>query len=109
MLLRRRRRHLLAGTNNRDCIDSALPCCQEDVADTCSQGKNGALPWEEFTIAKAAKKSKLGKYSTVQLGKWVTFTAPTARAMYCAHGLVVRCVDLVLTRSARAASGRSLG
>jgi hypothetical protein len=62
--------YLTGRTNNRDCIDSALPCCQENVADTCSQGKNGALPWEEFTIAKAAKKSKLGKYSTIQLGKW---------------------------------------
>ena len=72
LLLRKRGRYVLAGTNNRDCIDSALPCCQENVADTCSQGKNGGLPWEEFTIAKAAKKSKLGKYSTVQLGKWVT-------------------------------------
>ena len=100
MLLRRCCRHLLTGTNNRDCIDSALPCCQEDVADTCSQGKNGGLPWEEFTIAKAAKKSKLGKYSTIQLGKWVTFNAPAARAMYCLHGPVVRFVDLVLTKTA---------
>ena len=58
-------------TNNRDCIDSALPCCSENVADTCSQGKNGGLPWEEFTIAKAAKKSKLGDYGTIQ----VTFFA----------------------------------
>jgi len=66
VLLRKRGGRLLPGTNNRDCIDSALPCCQENVADTCSQGKNGGLPWEEFTIAKAAKKSKLGNYGTIQ-------------------------------------------
>lgn len=29
--------YLTGRTNNRDCIDSALPCCSEDVADTCSQ------------------------------------------------------------------------
>ena len=62
---------LLTGrTNNRDCIDSALPCCQENPAPGCSMGKNGALPWTEFTVAKAAKKSKLGNYSTIHLGKW---------------------------------------
>ena len=29
--------YLTGRTNNRDCIDSALPCCSENVADTCSQ------------------------------------------------------------------------
>ena len=57
-------------TNNRDCIDTALPCCNEDPAPTCSMGKLGGLPHTEFTIAKAAKKSKLGDYATIQLGKW---------------------------------------
>jgi arylsulfatase A-like enzyme len=33
-------------------------------------GKNGALPWTEFTVAKAAKASKLGDYATIFLGKW---------------------------------------
>lgn len=61
---------LLTGrTNNRDCIDTALPCCNEDPAPTCSMGKRGALPWTEFTVAKAAKKSKLGDYATIHLGK----------------------------------------
>ena len=72
--------YLTGRTNNRDCIDSALPCCQENVADTCSQGKNGGLPWEEFTIAKAAKKSKLGKYGTIQLGKWVSTSSSACRS-----------------------------
>ena len=40
------------------------------MADTCVQGGSGALPWSEFTLAKAAKKSKLGDYATLQLGKW---------------------------------------
>lgn len=31
---------------------------------------DGALPHSEFTIAKAAKKSKLGDYATIHLGKW---------------------------------------
>ena len=57
-------------TNNRDCIDTALPCCNEDPAPICSMGKLGGLPHTEFTIAKAAKKSKLGDYATIQLGKW---------------------------------------
>ena len=62
---------LLTGrTNNRDCIDGALPCCDEDPAPTCSMGKHGALPHTEFTVAKAAKKSKLGDYATIHLGKW---------------------------------------
>jgi arylsulfatase A-like enzyme len=61
---------LTGRTNNRDCIDGALPCCQEDPAPTCSMGKNGALPWTEFTVAKAAKASKLGDYATIFLGKW---------------------------------------
>jgi arylsulfatase A-like enzyme len=67
---------LTGRTNNRDCIDSALPCCSENPAPTCSQGKNGGLPWEEFTVAKAAKKSKLGNYGTIQLGKWVSGAFP---------------------------------
>ena len=46
------------------------PCDNEDPAHKCSQGKGGALPWEEFTVAKAAKKSKLGDYATIHLGKW---------------------------------------
>lgn len=62
---------LLTGrTNNRDCIASALPCCNENPAPTCSMGVHGGLPWTEFTVAKAAKKSKLGDYATIQLGKW---------------------------------------
>jgi hypothetical protein len=61
---------LLTGrTNNRDCIDSALPCCQENPAPSCSMGKIGSLPWTEFTVADAAKKSTLGDYATIQLGK----------------------------------------
>ena len=61
---------LTGRTNNRDCIDSALPCCNEDPAPTCSMGRTAALPWSEFTVAKAAKKSALGDYTTIQLGKW---------------------------------------
>ena len=62
---------ILTGRSNmRDCIASALPCCNEDPAPTCSQGVHGGLPWTEFTVAKAAKKSTLGDYATVQLGKW---------------------------------------
>eukprot|EP01079_Euglenida_sp_SAG-EU17-18_P005713 gene5713-5654_t len=61
---------LTGRTNERFCVRSALPCDQEDPAPTCSQGKAGCLPPPEFTIAKAAKKSKLGDYATVQLGKW---------------------------------------
>jgi arylsulfatase A-like enzyme len=61
---------LTGRSNNRDCISFALPCCNEDPAPTCSQGAHGGLPWPEFTIAKAAKKSKLGDYATIQLGKW---------------------------------------
>jgi arylsulfatase A-like enzyme len=59
---------LTGRTNNRDCIDSALPCCSENPAPTCSQGKG--LPWSEFTVAEAAKKSTLGDYATIHLGKW---------------------------------------
>ena len=33
-------------------------------------GRLGGLPHTEFTIAKAAKKSTLGDYATIQLGKW---------------------------------------
>jgi hypothetical protein len=45
-----------------------LSCDSENPADGCSQGKG--LPWEEFTTAKAAKKSKLGDYKTTMIGKW---------------------------------------
>ena len=62
---------LLTGrSNRRDCIYSALACDQENPAPTCAQGSTGALPWSEFTVAKAAKKSTLGDYATIQLGKW---------------------------------------
>lgn len=61
---------LTGRTNMRDCIVSALPCDQEDPAPTCAQGSAGALPWSEFTIADAAKKSAGGDYATLQLGKW---------------------------------------
>ena len=65
------RASLLTGrTNDRDCINFALDCADEDPAPNCAMGKTGALPWEEFTIAKAAKQSKLGDYATVFLGKW---------------------------------------
>ena len=47
---------LTGRTNERDCIYSALPCDNEDVANQCSQGAGCALPWSEFTVAKAAKK-----------------------------------------------------
>eukprot|EP00939_MAST-03C_sp_MAST-3C-sp1_P001971 g1971.t1 len=33
-------------------------------------GIHGGLPHTEFTVAKAAKKSQLGDYATIQLGKW---------------------------------------
>jgi len=61
---------LTGRTNNRDCIDTALPCDNEDPAPTCSMGRYGGLPHTEFTFAKAAKKSKLGDYATIHLGKW---------------------------------------
>ena len=61
---------LTGRSNQRDCIASALPCCQENPAPTCAQGVHGGLPWPEFTVAKAAKKSALGDYATIQLGKW---------------------------------------
>ena len=34
--------YLTGRTNNRDCIDSALPCCSENVADVCSQVRTTA-------------------------------------------------------------------
>lgn len=61
---------LTGRTNERDCIHFALGCDQEDPAPGCAQGKQGALPHNEFTIAKAAKKSSMGDYQTIQLGKW---------------------------------------
>eukprot|EP00300_Choanocystis_sp_HF-7_P001302 c11050_g1_i1.p1 GENE.c11050_g1_i1~~c11050_g1_i1.p1 ORF type:complete len:572 (+),score=118.97 c11050_g1_i1:255-1718(+) len=61
---------LTGRTNDRDCIHDALPCDSEDPAPGCAMGKNGSLPWEEFTTAKAAKKTSLGNYSTLFLGKW---------------------------------------
>ena len=62
---------ILSGrTNERDCIHSALPCDQEDPAPTCAQGRAGAFPTSEFTIANAAKASPLGDYETIQIGKW---------------------------------------
>lgn len=65
------RASILTGrTNERDCIHFALPCDQEDPAPTCAMGRAGSLPWEEFSIAKAAKVSPLGDYATIQIGKW---------------------------------------
>ena len=61
---------LTGRTNERDCIYSALPCDNENPANKCSQGAGGALPSSEFTVAKAAKKSKLGDYATIHVGKW---------------------------------------
>lgn len=61
---------LTGRTNNRGCISGALSCCSEDPAPTCSMSINGALPHSEFTIAKAAKKSRIGDYATIHLGKW---------------------------------------
>lgn len=55
-------------TNERDCIHFALSCDSENPAPGCSQGKG--LPWTEFTTAKAAKKSTLGDYATIMIGKW---------------------------------------
>jgi arylsulfatase len=62
---------ILTGRNNqRDCISNALPCAHENPADTCAMGEGGALPSSEFTFAQAAKKSLLGNYQTLHLGKW---------------------------------------
>ena len=62
---------LTGRTNNRVCIDSALPCCSENPAPSCSMGGHvRGLPHTEFTAAKAAKASKLGDYATIHLGKW---------------------------------------
>lgn len=64
---------LLSGrTNERDCIFSALPCDSEDPAAGCAMGSDllGSFPTSEFTTAKAAKKSTLGNYATILLGKW---------------------------------------
>ena len=57
-------------THQRDCINFALSCCQEDPASTCAAGNTGTLPTTEFTFADAAKASPLGKYATIQVGKW---------------------------------------
>jgi hypothetical protein len=64
-------------TNERDCIFSALRCDSEDPAPTCAMGSDlgGSFPTSEFTTAKAAKKSPLGQYSTIHLGK-CTCTPP---------------------------------
>ena len=59
---------LTGRTNERDCISNALTCDSENPAYNCSMGKG--LTWGQFTIAKAAKKSKLGDYETIMLGKW---------------------------------------
>ena len=62
---------VLTGRNNqRVCIADALPCCNEDLAAECAMGRKGSLPDSEFTFGDAAKKSDLGNYSTVMLGKW---------------------------------------
>ena len=42
-------------THQRDCINFALSCDQEDPASTCAAGNEGALPTTEFTFANAAK------------------------------------------------------
>eukprot|EP00040_Diaphanoeca_grandis_P039447 m.259066 g.259066 ORF g.259066 m.259066 type:complete len:628 (-) comp37543_c0_seq1:99-1982(-) len=60
--------YLTGRTNERDCIHFALNCDSENPADGCCQGKG--LPWSEFTTAKAAKKSTLGDYATIMIGKW---------------------------------------
>ena len=60
--------YLTGRTNERSCIYSALSCDSENPADGCSQGKG--LPWDEFTTAKAAKKSPKGDYATTMIGKW---------------------------------------
>ena len=65
------RASILTGrTHQRDCINFALSCCQEDPAATCAAGNTGALPTNEFTISDAAHASKLGDYKTIQMGKW---------------------------------------
>jgi arylsulfatase A-like enzyme len=65
------RASILTGrTHQRDCINFALSCCQEDPAATCAAGNTGALPTNEFTISDAAHASKLGDYQTIQMGKW---------------------------------------
>jgi hypothetical protein len=65
--------YLTGRTNERDCIHFALNCDSENPAPGCSQGKG--LPWSEFTTAKAAKKSKLGDYATIMLGKYLACSA----------------------------------
>ena len=47
-------------THQRDCINFALSCDQEDPASSCAAGNEGALPTTEFTFANAAKASPLG-------------------------------------------------
>ena len=80
---------LLTGrTNERDCIFSALPCDSEDPAPGCAMGSDlqGSFPTSEFTTAKAAKKSTLGDYATIHLGKCVVL--PPGRSPACtAHCL----------------------
>ena len=49
-------------THQRDCINFALSCCQEDPASTCAAGNTGTVPLTEFTFADAAKASPLGDY-----------------------------------------------
>jgi hypothetical protein len=62
---------ILTGRNNqRDCIASALPCDTQNLAPLCAQGSEAALPTSEFTFADAAKKSGIGDYATLHLGKW---------------------------------------
>jgi len=61
------RASLLTGrTNQRDCIWSALTCDGENPAPSCSMGVDGALPWTEFTTAKAARKAGL---RSIHIGK----------------------------------------
>jgi hypothetical protein len=57
-------------THQRDCINFALSCCQEDPAPTCAAGNKGTLPTSEFTFADAAKASPLGDYITIHVGQW---------------------------------------
>jgi arylsulfatase A-like enzyme len=75
------RASILTGrTHQRDCLNFALSCDQEDPAATCAAGNVGALPTNEFTIADAAKASKLGDYQTIQMGKWHRKFCATAGA-----------------------------
>ena len=73
-------------THQRDCINFALSCDQEDPASTCAAGNEGALPTTEFTFANAAKvlqtRHHSGPFLTRFSARCHHFGPPRRRSMH---------------------------